>query len=245
MLAPPAVIHPSATQNLPAQQHSPPITLPESACRPASQKAAFSLIEVLVVVAIVVLLASLAVPAVSSMGQSRGVNEAAYQIAAAVEQARAEAISRNTYVWLAIEQTNASGNQDITLGLVASKNGNFSNTSPTNLQPLARPATIQGVLVAAPQSSLSNLEDISNHSGGITFSIGSTNFSQGRTLLFSPSGEVAKASPPANNPFAFDRLVGIGLQPSRASDEAKQLNQVDVLIDGSVGIPKVKRPSGP
>ena len=202
----------------------------------------FSLIEILVVVAIIALVSGFAVTSISSMGQARGVSEAAFQVAAAVELARAEAIARNSFTWLAIDESTASGSRDLVLGLMASKDGSLS-TDPTNLQPIGRAQVIRQVGITTANELPSGATNLSSHSGGpTTFRIGQTTFPSGRTLLFSPSGEISLTPPASSTDFQFQGLMALGLQPARGTDFLDANNPVDVLIDGSTGLPQVRRP---
>jgi len=181
----------------------------------------FSLIELLVVVAIIGLLAAFTVPAFSSIGQARGVTEAAFQISSAIELARSEAVSRQTFVWLGIQPQTNSGNLDLRVGIVYSKDGT-TNTAAANLQPLSRPLIIQRV-------GLSENATL----GAATFSIGQVAFQN--SLTFTPLGEVmTKAAPlPADG---FSTNLSLPLQQARGTNLLTN-NSFTIQIDGSVGIP--------
>lgn len=208
---------------------------------------AFTLIEMLIVVALIAILSALAVPAVSSFSQSRGVEESAYQVAAAVEMARGEAVARQTYVWLAFQPQTNSGNLDLRLGMVASRDGT-TNLATSNLQPLLRPQLIPRAGLAPwselklPPNAPSGPVDVAGASDGAKFEISSTmKFDSGRALTFFPTGEVTtKAAPdPATG---FDPLLGIGLRVTRGVEFAADDNSdIAVVVDGSVGVPGIYR----
>jgi len=211
---------------------------------------AFSLIELLVVIAIIALLTAFALPAFNSIGQARGVSEAAYQVAAAVEMARSEAITRQTYVWLGLQNQTNSGNQDLRIGMVYSKDGTTSTTA-ANLQPIGRAVLIQRAGLVDPSvlqvsglpsgTVLSGLPSILANSTGATFSIGQAGFTS-TTVTVTPAGEFLLNSPATASATTtgFDPKIAIGLRQFRGTTASVD-NDVAIIIDGSVGIPTIYR----
>jgi len=203
----------------------------------------FSLIELLVVVAIIGLLAALAVPAFNSIGQARGASEGAYRLASAVEMARSEAIARQTFVWLALQKETNFGNLNLRIGMVASKDGS-ENSNATNLHPIGRSLLLQrvgmtmaaGVDVGIP---LIGVTEVLTNFQGVEFSIGNAEFSDRRSVTFTPLGEVMiLASPHASN--GFDSRLAIGLREARGTNLMTN-NDIAIVIDGSVGLPTIYR----
>jgi len=199
-----------------------------------------------VVIAIIGLLAASAVPAFQSISQSRGIGDAAYQVAAAVELARSEAISRQTYVWMGLQPVTDSGGTSLFLGMVYSKDGSGTNTNPTNLQPLTKPIMLQRVGISDP-SNLTNvttsdvlqgLGSFSALSDGLPFSIGRMTNSN-RSITFTPAGEVVTQAAPTST-TAFEPRIGVGLSQSRGTT-LDLSNSVLVVIDGSVGSATIYR----
>ena len=98
---------------------------------------AFSLIELLVVIGLMGLLMSLAMPAFSSMQGAGNLTKAASDIQGVMEQARSYAMANNTYVYVGIEEvdgmnpTSAPGVGRVVIAVVASKDG----TRPYPLNP--------------------------------------------------------------------------------------------------------------
>jgi prepilin-type N-terminal cleavage/methylation domain-containing protein len=208
-----------------------------------SQKG-FSLIEILVVVAIIIGLASFAVSALSSVAGSRGSIDAAYQISESIELARSEALARRTYVWLGFENTERFGDRNLLLGGVYSKDGS-TNTSIANLQPFFRSTSIEKVgLVASVDTGSNNNFEYSNalalqtSQSGIVFSAGPQTFNS-KTITFTPSGEAMLSGlPNLNTPFESKILIAI--RGFRGTNEITN-NDVAVVVEGSTAMPKIYR----
>lgn len=197
-------------------------------------------------VAIIAVLSALALPAVQSINQARGIGEAASQVADAVEMARGHAVSRQTYVWLSFQPQTNAGNLDLRVGMVASRDGT-TNLAPTNLQVLLRPLLVARVgltnwgALQLPDAAPVPTVDMSLQSGGAKFSGGPLAFTSGCTLTFLPTGEVTTAASPGPS-TGFDPLAGIGLRATRGTEFVAAGNQdAGVLVDGSVGVPFVYR----
>ena len=111
----------------------PPLIIPEAVPRARRQANAFTLMELLIVVAVIVTLMALAVPAFQAVRGSTDFGSDVYNIAGAFEQARAYAMANNTYVLAGIMEVNSSqsatavpqvsGTGRIAIAVIASKTG--------------------------------------------------------------------------------------------------------------------------
>jgi prepilin-type N-terminal cleavage/methylation domain-containing protein len=204
---------------------------------PASKRLnAFSLIELLVVLAIIGVLAAFAMPAFTAIGQARGVTEAGYQIGAVLELARAEAIAQRTYVRAALITTNTDGRPEVRVGAVASGDG----TSGTNdLRPVMRVTTLRDVTLTG--SGLGNVTELVTGSpSGISFRIGRTEFGNGPVITFTPGGEAMTNALPIED-TGFTPRMGLGVSESRGNTTLTN-NALQITIDGATGAVQVLRP---
>ena len=202
--------------------------------------AGFSLIELLVVISIVALLAGLSVTTFNAIGQARGVAEAANQVSSAVELARSEAVSRQTYVWLSLKPETNSGSSDLRIGLVYSLDGT-PNTSSTNFAPLGKPRLIERATLSTTTASFNAGPGFTATpapadlaaGNGVSFTIGRVAFNGAPSVTFTPLGE-ATTDPAAS--AGFNPRIAIGLRQTRGTAVASN-NDIAVVIDGSVGVP--------
>ena len=207
---------------------------------------AFSLIELLVVLNIVAYLVWFTAPALFSILTGQGVSEAAYDVSAAVEQARNEAVSRRTYVWLAMQEEVRDGNLGLRIGAVRSKDGK-ANTNASNLAPIGKPLLVShvGLVEIAPTNNISTTAptngavDLTDALGGARFQIGKVSFDQGRTVTFMPRGE-ATTNPVPTASSGFDPLMLLSLRQTHGTKRTTG-NDISVAIDGSVGTPVIYR----
>ncbi|GAB4182571.1 MAG: hypothetical protein Fur0032_23600 [Terrimicrobiaceae bacterium] len=209
----------------------------------------FTIVELLVVIAVMGLLVLLAAPALRGMISSQTVEAAGSAISSAMESARLEAISRKSPVWLGFASQTNAGRLELLVVPMLSKDGTADPRSD-NLIPLARPARLTDIALTGfseltPETrSLLNsqrsavLSNLSSSTTGATISLGGVNYA--KTITFSPRGEaMLSGSPSSTN--GFDPLIAIGLRQSRGTTVPADAQELAVLLDGSIASPEILR----
>lgn len=233
-----------------------PISFP---WRPApSGQAAFTIVELLAVMAIMTLMLVAIVPAVNNIKGAGEVTNTAFEIATTLEQARAYAMAHNTYVFVGLSprdgvDTTKAGTGEIVLAVAASRDGtkNFG-PSDANLAPLARLRRISNMAIedALPNTaSMSRPVVADNYRLGNAASDATTSFKwplNGGTSLyefskiiqFDPRGTAT--IPP--NVASVPQWLEIGLVGARGNQVVASQNCAAVVLDGVTGSVKIYRP---
>lgn len=97
---------------------------------------AFSLVELLTVVALLSLLSVAAMPTVSQLGKTGRDSQNLVLVSGALEQAREYAISRNTYTWVAFQKLKSAPNQPVYMMAFASVDGSKAGVTTSGTYPV-------------------------------------------------------------------------------------------------------------
>jgi prepilin-type N-terminal cleavage/methylation domain-containing protein len=237
-----------------------------------THRSAFSLVELLTVMAIIVILAALAVPAMNAIKGGSDLTKSASDLSDLVQQARTYAMANNTYVYLGLEEVDPMQN-----GYVASANGGRVITavvsSKTGLRPTADPST-PGPLTTTDIQPISRLQKFDNlhlatsgdmgNSGGMAKRVtdvvdlgsgdavtsfswpvegGGTSSTLKKVIEFDPQG-VARVQDGQAAPESINGWIEIPLQPSKgnAGVAANEKNAAALQVDGMTGAVQIYRP---
>lgn len=204
----------------------------------------FTLVELLAVIAIIVLLAMATGPAVSAIAGARGVNRTAYEISGLLEFARAEAVTRQTYVWVGFKNATNNGSQELQMAAVASRDGSGTNVASANLMSLGR--IIRGKNVALSSwadlktatrglmPAGTKLSSLSASSDGISFQVGTNRFDTGKTITFTPRGEALLTGTSGPND-GYEPLIDVSFRQSWGSVVPPNADDAAILVDGATG----------
>lgn len=196
---------------------------------------AFTLVELLVVVAILAMILTLAGPAMNVILNASKGDSAAEELSLATEWARAEAVAQSTFVWMrlgeptAARQSGSSEPSDLELRIWSSRDGS-SDGSPANLVELRRAQRWQSLSLAPIAASLVERPDVPQESqvdGSVW-------------LIFSPDGsareipaQAGSAPPQASAPEpdpGLERWIELGLQPTKGGTVTPGLKNKGVVL---------------
>jgi prepilin-type N-terminal cleavage/methylation domain-containing protein len=233
-----------------------------------SKSQAFSLIEILMVTALITVLMSLVMPAMSSIRGGQNVTRVSSDIATTLEQARSYAMANNTYVFVGFSEVDGiqaesarpqqSGSGRLLVAVAASKDGTrgYDLTSPAsswtgaaNLSPLGRLQRFDGVhladVVPIPTPGMESVA-ASAQLGQVTvpttfdWPIGSGQkvCTFSRVIQFDPQGSAAIPSG-----SGLSRWLEVALRPAHGNRlDAASPNFAALQLEGVTGAVKLFRP---
>jgi prepilin-type N-terminal cleavage/methylation domain-containing protein len=216
--------------------------------RNAARRAAFTLVELLVVMAVVALLMALAIPAFNSIGRAGDITKAGADIAGILEHARTHAMASNTRVWVGFSN---SGNE-LLVGAVAARDGKSLplvtdvEAANSGILPLGRVQKFKNLnLVRVPDDSgqrpmvPQSAQLAEADSPPLSFTMrsgGSPIVFDTHVITFNSRGESRMSS---DN---VQRLIEIGLQSVVDGTVRDSANHVAIQIGGLSGSVRIYRP---
>ncbi len=210
---------------------------------------AFSLVELLLVIVIIATLVVLSAPAVFDLIGSRGTTRAVNEISDLIEMARNEAMTRQSYTWVAFDAaTNADGNDELHAAVLSVLDGVVSTTSKgttvaiSTARPVTRTFRWENVKLV-PLSALKHLRNLAQapseplaSQARQSFRLGaaSMEMTEFLTITFTPQGyALLKGLPDLLTPYA--EFIDIGLQPTRGGEKLAKPDQAALVLDGVNG----------
>jgi prepilin-type N-terminal cleavage/methylation domain-containing protein len=224
--------------------------------------AAFSLIELLSVVAIIGLLASVTMPAISSLARGGDTNRAVSGIAGTLDLAREYAVARNTYTWVVLApDPSASSGASLYAVILASHDGSNTpdgvttidldvsatfdlSSNAANIGVVHKVAVFPNVALEALTSSPAPASPFSvDPNANVRFrlpassaksvSFINSNPSAQRVVQFAPNGQARVSG-------SLAQMIELGLKPLKGSvrDEA---NASAIQVSGMTGRTQVYR----
>lgn len=219
---------------------------------------AFSLIELLTVVALVGILAVATVPAVSQLGKAGRDSQNLILVSGTLEKAREYAIGRNTYTWVSFQKLKSAPEQPIYMMAFASADGSKAGVSANqayavsgntgDLVAIDRPQKLEdcSIEAALPAGNTLSLPAVSTQSFLTTASTGPTfNYANARlgaadskfsySVMFTPAGEARVSA-------ALPESVEMVLVPLKGGTVADNAAASVIRVSGLTGRVKVYRP---
>ncbi|MCE9543845.1 MAG: prepilin-type N-terminal cleavage/methylation domain-containing protein [Verrucomicrobia bacterium] len=226
---------------------------------------AFTLLELMVVIAIMGLLFALMGPAFNAFKVGGDLTRAATEIQGVLEQARTYALANNTYVYAGLQEVDVitpSANDGIgrlAIAVVASTTGMRPYTnSPAallaaNITPLGKVRYFDNLHITN-KSSLASVGNMSRTTADVdliasraltTFQwpmTGTAKYNFSKMIVeFSPQGTASVQTTATYDP-SLNQYLEIALLPTRGNVAATNANQAAIQINGLTGAVRVYRP---
>lgn len=198
-----------------------------------------SLLELLVVMAIFAVLASLSMPALSSRLKATDLTRNLHSLSDVLEQARSLALAQNTFVWVGLTQKEVEGVPSLVMTAVSSRSGQPTDLGARNYQPTMRPMILKNLsmnpeslskLIGGEQvnatdlaeSALTIRQKLPGESGETAFT----------AIEFKPNGEIGLGN-------GILRYVGIGITEGVVGPHSQEAG---ILISRLSGHARILRP---
>jgi len=188
----------------------------------------FSLMEMICVLAIVSVLTSLTWPAIVGIVSGDRLSNNAYTLSEAVQQARAVAMARHTYVWVGFSTyTGADGVPAVMIASVTGNSGQSSDLANNNYVLAERPAVLRNVSLTGQTNyqtlpgydSTVTTTDVASQGYSFQATIaGRTNASFGDVIAFDPDGQ-ANVAQNSTGALQLVQCLGMGLQVAPSSSK--------------------------
>ena len=188
----------------------------------------FSLIEMICVLAVVSVMASLAMPAITGIVTGDRLSNNAYTLSDVIQQARAAAMARHTYVWVGFSSyTGADGVPTVMVASLTGNSGQASDLTSNNYVLSEKPAILRNVAITGAanyatlpgyDSSVTTTDVASQGYSFLATVAGRTNASFSDVIAFNPNGE-ANLAQSSTGTLQLVQCLGMGLQIAPSSSK--------------------------
>jgi len=213
----------------------------------AAPREAFSLIELLTVMGIMSLLLVATLPSLSRLS-SASFSNSLVQISSTLDYARAEAMSRNTYVWVGLKNIVTNGTSTVRISMVRSQDGG-TNLSSSNLCSAGKSLSLENVMLVgigdlnsdlrrkiSDDTGAGTMVDMSNPGTSQTFTEPPSANQQTYTsfILFTPQGEaLVPQNSSTSSATPFVPYILIALRPTKGTVlPADDANGAAIILSG-------------
>jgi prepilin-type N-terminal cleavage/methylation domain-containing protein len=199
--------------------------VPVTTCKRTFSRKGFSLVELLCVITIVSILASVTGPAIVGMISGDQLTNNAYQLSGIAQQARTTAISQHTYVWLGFSSYTNNGAPAVMAAMVQIDSG-LSTDLPNvaaNYRLVSKPVVLRNATIAAASAytGLTGVDstdntDVSTQTFTFPMSVpGNANATFTDCIVFGPDGQVYLPTS-AGAIAAPTQCVGLGINAANS-----------------------------
>lgn len=213
---------------------------------------AFTLVEMLTVMAIFGVMMAATLPALNGLRGAGDITRAAYDISETLEQARSYAMANHTYVYVGFSERDSqdaakAGVGQILLITMGAKDGMRGvGSDSSNLLPLTRLRRIENVHMEdqLPQTGalgrpvVPDILRVGSDSFGNADSFTAAGVEFTKIIQFDPQGSARVQS----NPATIPQWLEIGLVGTRGSTVVNRQNCAALILSGVTGSTKIYRP---
>lgn len=224
-----------------------------SSPRSHTRTRAFTLVELLSVVAVMGVMAAMVLPSLLGARSAADVNAAALEVASCLEHARAYAMANNTYVFVGVTErdgrdSDKPGVGQILVVAMGSRDGTRSfGTGGANLAPLSplrryRNVSLEDVLPNTGAMSRPDVQDryrVANQAFASTGTFTAFGHAFTRIVQFDPRGTAGTPSAGAASP---PQWMELGLTATHGNVARDGANYAALVVDGVTGSAKIYRP---
>lgn len=204
---------------------------------------------------IISLLMTLVVPSITSQSSSGDLTKSTYLVSGALDTARADAMGRNTYRYVALEPATVNGTATLRVKTLGCKTGErYTGASAAPLVPLSRTITLNNLQLASiPDNSPARSDADQNlaklplsYQITITGTVASAYLfelaANGEARLLESKPDTTNPTAPPSYSSTLSHWIEIGLLPTHGTAASASGNHAVIQIAGLTGQTVIYRP---